>query len=66
METFTKVTGFMQYEKTQKLEIGCEYKGKNNNYILVGFTQFNTLILEATRGHNRSQFTAHKYFLEVS
>lgn len=61
---FKKVLGFMSYEDTESLEIGCIYKGTNDNYKLLEVKD-KFVLLQPVNGYSKTIFQTYKSYLGV-
>jgi hypothetical protein len=64
MQTYKKETGFRQFEMVNRLEIGSIYIGDKNHYKIIDIDdKKNSVLIMATKGHDKSIVTALKSFL---
>ena len=61
---FKKVLGFMSYEDTESLEIGCVYKGKNDHYKLLEVKD-KFILLQPVNGYSKTISQTYKSYLGV-
>lgn len=61
---FKEVIGFMEYKESSILEIGLVYKGKKDNYKVIGINN-NFVTIIPINGYSNAPFQTYKSYLRA-